>query len=569
MKRIIFSTLVLVFGVVESSWSQEVIDLEIGANRSIEKAFRLTENPKIMDTVFPTPSTKFPLLSINYEPFFEVPKIQPATVKVVEKLSQLYNGYAKVGIGSRLIPLAEIYYNNTRTRKYNYGFHAQHLSSFGRINGVAPANYDRSNFRAFGGMNEKKYDWNAEMNYNNRGLHFYGFPNENANSDSIAQRFNTFGIKGGYSSHQHDSLGVNWKIGLEYRHFNDKKPSIDSLEDWRAKENYFAISGSGEFKWGNEVFGADFDLKYNGYKYGIEDSLLTAIDSGSVINSTVVSLRPHITTYSKDKRLKATIGVDLTVNGGQKSRFYVYPVAEVKYSLFDDILIPYGGVRGGLTQQTFKSITDVNEFTLSNIQLRNEHKAIEGYVGIKGTLSKRVGFNVSAAFGNIKDKALFITDTVHSNGNRFDVIYDTMNVATVEGSLTYQLLEKTKIDAIGRYFSYNALNNTYAWNLPQTQFILRATQNLYDKILIHLDFNLETGRRALVYQVEEDVTEENNQLAKKLGVVADANIGVEYRYNKRVSAFLNFNNVAAQRYKRWFNYPVQGLQVMGGVTVRF
>ena len=35
------------------------------------------------------------------------------------------------------------------------------------------------------------------------------------------------------------------------------------------------------------------------------------------------------------------------------------------------------------------------------------------------------------------------------------------------------------------------------------------------------------------------------------------------------SAFLNFNNIAAQRYKRWYNYPTQGLQAMAGVTFRF
>jgi len=40
-------------------------------------------------------------------------------------------------------------------------------------------------------------------------------------------------------------------------------------------------------------------------------------------------------------------------------------------------------------------------------------------------------------------------------------------------------------------------------------------------------------------------------------------------YNKRISAFLQVNNFASQRYMRWYNYPVQIFQVMGGVTARF
>lgn len=547
-----------------------VIDAK--APRFVDSAYRIAAIPKIMDSTFAPPTATFPLLAMNYEPFLEIRQIEPATVNVVGKLPQIYNGYARVGIGSILMPLAEVYYNNTRTRKFNYGFHGQHLSSFGRISGYAPANFDRTNLRAFGGVNEKKYDWGGELNYNNRGLHFYGFPNEDANSDSIAQRFNTIGLKGTFGSHKHDSLGVNWRAGIEYRHFNDRKPTADSLRDWRAAENYFALSGSGEFKWGNEIFGADVDLKYNGYKYGSEgDTLLTALDSGIVHNNTLFSLRPHITTYSKNKRLKANIGLDLTVSGGNgKTKFYVYPIAEAKYSLFDDILIPYVGVRGGMTQQSFKRITDVNEFSLSNQQLKNEHKALEGYIGLKGTLTKRMSFNVSASFANVKDKALFVTDTLYSGGNRFTVIYDTMNIAQIEGALSYQLMEKTKIDVIGRYFSYNAQNNTYAWNLPQLQFILRGSYNLYDKFIFTADVNLEGMRKALVYDAnEEDVTEENNQLAKDLGFIADANLGIEYRYNKRISAFVNLNNLAAQRYQRWYNYPVMGLQVMGGVTFRF
>jgi outer membrane receptor protein involved in Fe transport len=54
-----------------------------------------------------------------------------------------------------------------------------------------------------------------------------------------------------------------------------------------------------------------------------------------------------------------------------------------------------------------------------------------------------------------------------------------------------------------------------------------------------------------------------------LGAIVDINLGVEYRYNTRVSAFLQINNLASQQYYRWYNYPVQPIQVMAGVTARF
>lgn len=537
-------------------------------DRTVEDAHRLTSQPTILDTVFPTPNTSYPLLAINYDPTFDISRIEPAKVNLQQKLPQLYNGYARLGIGSILMPLAEVYYNNGRSRKLNYGVHAHHLSSFGKMRNVAPANFDRTNVRGFVGINEKKYSWDVEGLYKNQGLHFYGFPNEKANKDSIAQRFNTVGLKGGFRSHGKDTMGLNWKATIEYRHFNDRKPKIDSLKDWRSRENYFSILAGAEYLWGTEVFAADLQVQHNAYKFGIENDTIGGL-GGIVTNNTIISLRPSISTYSKNQKLKAKIGFDFSASIGAKSKVYLYPVAEVKYSLFNDILIPYIGVTGGLKQQTYKRLTDDNEFVLSHVSLQNEHQAADGYFGIKGTLSKRIGFNAFISFSHVKGKAMFVTDTLYSGRNRFNVIYDTMNITKIEGSIFYQLKEKVKIDLIGRYYSYNARNNIFAWNMPQVQVVLRGTYNLYSKFILTVDLNMEGGRRAMVFGPDKNVHEEDGQYGLKLGFLADANIGLEYRYNKRISGFLNFNNVAAQRYKRWYNYPVQGFQAMLGVTFRF
>ena len=547
---------------------EEVIITTIG-NRSVENSQRVASTPKILDTVFPVPNANFPLLAIDYMPSFDLQRIAPATVSLQQKLNQLYPGYAKIGIGSVLMPMADVYYNNTRSRKYNYGGNVQHISSFGPMRDVAPANFDRTAVRGFVSVTEKKYGWDAEALYKNQGLHFYGFPNENANADSIGQRFTTIGTSAQFHSHKKDSGAVNWHAGIAYRHFNDKKPMADSLADWRASENYFAITGSASKRIGNEIFEAAIGLQNNRYNYGVLDSMIGVADSGFVRNNSFFYLRPHVTTYSKNGRLKAQIGVDISISKWDKTKAFLYPDFSAKYSMFKDALIPYVSLKGGLTQQSFYALTGVNEFVLSHVELRNENKALEAVIGLKGTISKRIGFHVMASFANVKDRALFVKDTLHSAGNRFNVIYDTINITTFEAALNYQLHEKIKLDLVGRYYSYNALNNTYAWNLPQVQVVLRGSYNLYDKFIFSADVNLEGGRKALVYATESGATLENGQYAVPLGFIADANLSVEYRYNKRISAFLNFNNIAAQRYKRWYNYPTQGLQAMAGVTFRF
>lgn len=539
--------------------------------RQVEPAYRMTESPKIIDTTIANPVIDFPLLALQHPTKIEVEPINPATIKTEQKLNQLYSTYVKLGIGTELMPLGEVYFDSKRSRKFVYGVHAKHLSSYGNIKDYAPAQFDRTKLGLYGGINEKNYTLRGDLHYNNQGLHYYGWkiPTDSVDRKTTAQRYQDVGGAFSFASHKKDSANLNYKVGIEYNNFGSKKPLEDSLSDWRARENFFGFNSSASYKLGKEIYAADFNVRYNGYKYGsIGDTNSSSIDTGIVLNNTIINLKPTISTYLFNNRFKAKVGVDIVIDAHQTTKAHIYPVAELKYSMFNDIFIPYVGLRGGLKQTSFKSLTAENEFVLTNVSMRNENTAIDFYGGIKGTLSKRISFNVNASFARIQNKALFVTDTLYSVGNKFNLLFDTLNLTTIEGSISYQLNEKLKVDGIGRFYSYSLLNNTYAWNLPQWQAIARGSYNLFDKFLINLDLNFEGGRKALVYAMEDDVTVENLQFAKTLGFIADINLGLEYRYNKRISAFIQFNNVASQRYNRWYNHPVQVFQFLGGITFR-
>lgn len=566
MKKIICIAGLLMTSV---TFGQDAVTIVSSGERKVDPAYRIAISPKIIDTTITTAIVNYPLLSLKFDTKTTLEEISPAAIKTIEQLDPLYHTYVKLGVGTELMPLGEVYFDSKRSRKYIYGAHLKHLSSFGNISNYAPAQFDRTRFGLYGGINEKRYELRGDVHYNNQGLHYYGASDTiGLLKDSIAQRYSDFGIGAKFISHVKDSAKLNYSVGLEYNNYLSKKPEREEDIDWRAKENFFGIRTGFWYKLGKETYAADLNILYNGYKYGLPDSSWTGLDSGLILNNTVISLKPSITTYLQDFRFKAKIGLDFSVDAHTKTKAYVFPVAEIKYSMFNDIFIPYAGVRGGVKQTTFKSLTQTNEFLLPNIELRNEKTPIDFYGGIKGTLSKRIYFNAGISFAYVRDKALFVTDTLHSVGNKFDVIYDTMTVTTIEASIGYQLKEKLKIEAIGRYYSYAAMNNSYAWNLPRMQFIVRGSYNLFDKVIFNLDVNLEEGRKALVYGPGEDVKEESGRYILDLGFIADANLSVEYRYNKRMSVFVQANNFASQGYMRWYNAPVQRFQFLGGLTFR-
>jgi hypothetical protein len=541
------------------------------AMREVEPAYRITEHPKIIDTVIATSIIDYPTLVLHHATSIKLDNINAASIKTEAKLAQFYQSYLKLGIGTELMPLGEFYFNSKRSRKYVYGAHVTHLSSFGNFDNYAPAQFDRTGLALNGALIEKKYTVNGNLFYNNQGFHYYGWqiPTDSVDRSTIAQRFQDIGGGVKYAIHGKDSATLNYTIGLDYANFSTQKPLEDSLADWRTKENYFAIYGSGTYKKGKEIFAADLSVRHNSYNYGKENDTIVGYGNGISVGNTLVNLSPSITTFLKNNRIKVKFGLDIALEALNSTKVHIYPAIEAKYPLFNDIIIPYAGLRGGIKQQTFKTLARVNEFILPNIQLLNEKTPIDFYFGFKGTLTKQLSFNASASFAKIQNKALFVSDTLYSVGNKFNVIYDTLTLSTFEGSLSYQQSEKLKIDGIGRIYSYQLQNQIYAWNLPTWQVILRGSYNLYDKFLINLDVNFEGGRKAKVYQKDAETVVENNQFAQPLQFITDINLGVEYRYSKRISAFIQFNNIASQRYFRWYKTPVQIFQVMGGITVRF
>jgi hypothetical protein len=554
-------------------FSQEV-NLEVSGNREIEPAYRIVKTPKLIDTIIPYSEIKFPLLSLKYETTFSLDTIKSAKIKLIDNLPDIYNGFAKIGVGSKFMPLAEVYYNSNRSRKYLYGAHLKHLSSLGQIKGFAPAQFDRTNLSLFGKNNDVKKTYEAAMNFSSLGLHQYGIRNENTPKDSIAQRFTDFGTSLTYGKHKKDSLNLNYLVNLKYNYFQDKKSNIDSLADWNGRENNLNLGGKAWYKKGKEIFTLNADVLLNSYKYGKWGDSLSSIDSALQNTNLIFNLSPNILTYAKNNRLKVKFGLNFALNYqdrkiDSKLTPHIYPDIEVKYSLFDDILIPFLEVKGGLKQNTFKSLSRENEFILSNVQLINENNVINAKLGLKGTLSNELMFNINGFFGIYKNKALFINDTVYANKNQFAVIYDDINVATITASLIYQKSEELKFEGIGIFNSYQTKNNIFAWNLPQIQFITRAYYVFVEKFKFTFDFNLEGGRYAKVYSKEESDHEENGQFAQKLGFIPDFNLSADYKYNEKINAFLQFNNFVAQRYNRWYNYPVQGFQVMGGVSFKF
>lgn len=536
--------------------------------RIITPAYRITENPSIIDTIIPSPTVQYPLLNRKMDTKISVTEIEPAKIKIVDPLAKLYPGYIRLGIGNYSSPLGELYFNSMRNRKVNYGIAVKHNSSFGNIKGYAPSSFDYTTGRLFGDFFTRDFRIQPEFTYMNHGYHFYGIQDTLGliSKDSLRNRVQSIGGSFRFSNFtSKDSAHLLYSFYTSYQYFHEFQNPTDTF-GLNGKNNTFSIGTDMRYKFKKNIFNVNFDINYNQFNYNFADTSFAAGYTGREEKNWLIHLRPTISTYGKN--WKITYGVDLNFDTPSDTVFKVVPVIEAKYSLFNDMFIPYVGIDGGVKQNSFATLNRQNEFMLTNTSLYNT-KTINYYGGIKGTLSKTISFNVRVAYKVIDNLALFVNDTIASDLYRFRVIYNDMNVLSFDGSFSYQSGEKLKIDLIGEYNQYSSQLNgdlyANAWHLPVYAATLRANYNLFEKIYVKLDFTLQGGRPSPAGLFDTDTTTPNSEL----GILADANFHAEYRYSKRLSAYIQFNNLAAQKYQRWYGYPVQGFQVMGGVTFGF
>jgi len=164
----------------------------------------------------------------------------------------------------------------------------------------------------------------------------------------------------------------------------------------------------------------------------------------------------------------------------------------------------------------------------------------------------------------------FIPDTTSSYGNKFQMMYDNLSQTSFLAEITYQELEKLKISAKGEYFIYSPSNFSRAWQKPDFIFTLSGLLDLSDKIVLKSDFYLVGKRDVFSYSEPESIYElEDDKYIYSLPTFVDMNISAEYRYNQKVSAFIQFNNFTAKKYQYWENFPVQSINILGGITISF
>lgn len=549
IKPVLFILLTLLSGINYAQTKE--ITIISAYQPTISDAYKINQNPQIIDTVSEPLHFTYDIQTVVIPSKVEVTPIEPAKI-VGEPITKLYNNFLKIGFGNYTSPYGEFFANTLRSKKYSVGAHIKHFSSNGNINDYAYQGFSTNQAEIYGKKFFSKYTLDGEVSYKRDVVHCYGYrPNDFADSlrpskKDIKQAYSLISAGIGFSSNNNDSSHLNHSYRLNYYYLFDNHSAAEHNAHLTIDMN----KGFKLFKLTKrQVLGARLDVNY----------FRTSTDN-YILGNSLIRLQPYISTNFNSYHF--FLGINATVEAGAVSNLHLYPLAEFKIDIIPSFLAAYAGIKGEMIRNSLKSLSDENPFITNDKIPEFSNNRFHFYGGVNARFNGDISLNVTASAIILNNLPLFVTDTMNILKNRFTLVYDKGSVIRAGAELSWIKYENIHILLSGNYNFYDLENEKKAWHKPMVDIMLSADYHIKDKFIIRADFFSYLITYARTY--ESAVVK-----AEKLRNIFDINLGVEYRYNKKLSAFVNFNNIAASRYYKWINYPSQRFNVLGGITFGF
>jgi len=517
---------------------------------TITDARKINLMPEIKDSNSFQPRFDYAIENNRLNTAFEPREIKAAKM-TGEPLNKLQKGFVKLGIGNYTSPLAQVYFNNLRSKQTNYGFFINHHSTNGKIklndNNKVFAGYAANEAGIFGNRLWKNHSFSGNTGIEHKRVNYYGyntdsFPGLKQNEDSIKQNYIAPYARFDIRSNQTDSNKLRYHFNGGYEYFSD-------LYKWDSLHNYeHAIQLKAHFS--QKVKELDIHLKtgFEHYEKG------KSIDSFS---NTIFFLHPYVGKSTAD--WKFNIGFNFVsdfYNSNSKPHFY--PDINFSFKAVENVMTLYVGLNGFLETNQYGKIARENPFIKSNLNVLPSNHKLNLYGGIRGNLFSTADFNLSAQYSTIENQYFFVNDTIQPLQNQFITLYDDIDLIRLNGEISYQLNNTFNFFYKIVYSEYSLIKLSKPWHLPALTMTGTAKYNLRNKILVGLD----------IYYIGKRYAFNNLSINKEMELkpITDINLSMEYRYTKILSFFLQFNNMAAMKYETWYRYPTQRFHILGGFT---
>ncbi len=513
---------------------------------SISDANKINLQPKIADTVKVNPNFSYSIVQRPINTYF-TPTPLAAARMVAEPLPNLHQSFLSIGFGNTIIPFAQAYLASKRNNEYQYGAWFRVLSTNAKVildnNVKVKAPSSTLDFSVFGKRMFEQKIIQSDIQYNRVNKNYYGyqFDTPGLNFTNDKQSVNRIGANIKFNTTHNDSTKFNYEAQARFKHLSDKFDMQENTISGTFNLNKFLRQ---------EQIGGEISFTH----YGRNKNLGTQ-------NNTIFQLKPWAHFFGTQWHALAGLSLIYDANGNVNNTYF-FPRGYLSYDIVSHYIIPYIEIDGYIQENPYDYLLSLNPWTFPGTTAWNSiYKMVIGG-GIKGKFSPTLSYHVKASYAIIDSLNLFVNTSIDVSNplnNRFSIIYDNVEKTMVKGELAFDPNKKFHINLTAEYFQYKTKNVEYPWHLPE--YNINATVRYY----IGNKFKL----MACLFAVGKRWALGPAATAVRLNDYLDANLGVEYTYNKRLSVFVNAHNITSARYQLWYLYPAQRFNMLAGASYKF
>ena len=547
------------------SRSQDTIDTQVvnivkPYTPKISDAFKLKQTPRMGVSDTPQKSVKYTIFSIPVASTFTPAKGTSVRLDKLKK-EKLFQNYASLGYGNYGTILGNLYLNHRLGRGERIGGYIEHHSSQGGIDGLQfEDGFSNSSAQINYVKSLKAFVWNTDAAFQRQAVNWYGLPFETTLALDPKQVYSTIEL----GSNVQFTKGVLRSGDIHLRRFSD---AYDSQE--------YHLTGETNFQFDVLDSPINSSIKVD-YLKGSFAKNYNGLDTQNYGNIQI-SVAPSYQYVQDDLTVLVGFKAYYLMDSEQnKNDFYIYPNVEASYAVVNSIVVAYAGIKGDLYQNTYYDFAQINPFVSPTLDIRPSSTPYKVFVGTKGKLSQSIGYDVKGSFAREQNKALFRTHSIqnfsapnnYNQGNSFGVVYDDVDVINISGALEIDMGQKLNVRLKGDLYKYTSDAEPTAWNLPEFEASLFLDYQLSDKLSMAANL-FYWGSRQDTTNFEGLFIPEPITPNVTLDAFLDANFQVSYEITNQFGAFVKVNNIANNSYNRWNHYPVQGFQILGGVSYKF
>lgn len=541
---------------------------------TVSDAYKIKSLPDLNDSIVTQKKpVQYSIFSVPVASTFTPAKGRAAEVERATP-EKRYNSYAAVGLGNYNNALADFYLSRDFDRgTQRFDVALNHLSSRGDIEGTPlDTDFYDTGLDLTYGKRDRDWDWSVTAGAEHRRYNWYGLPEglvdpADAPALDAVQNYLTGELSGQVAVEE----GYFQKAEVLARHFRDAVSS---------SENRLKLSAAFEFPVTEESLGLGLDLDYISGQFENADQSQFFNTEGSSYQYLITGINPGLLLLRDNLKLylgaRLVAGLDME---NSENNFYVYPDVQASYRLLDDMVIAFGGIEGGLQQQSYYDFSRENPFVAPTLQVMPTDRQYEAYLGLKGQLSSTLSYTVKGSYTAENFRPLYILnpqnplrgdEKAYTYGNSFRVFYDDVKTLGLYGDLHLRVQRNFSLGVNASLYQYDTETDNPAWNLPAVEGGL--TMDYQNESGWYLGANLfYIGEREDFSSVALPNTNPEDFPASVITLEGffDANAHAGYHINDQLSVFVKASNLANNAYQRWAQYRVQGFQVLGGVSYKF